>query len=175
MRFAVTAFSFILLCGLAGQAGAMELKSTDIAPDATIAKEQVYTRCGGDNVSPQLSWSGAPVGTKSLALTMIDLDVKPAEWPHWIVVGLSPDTTGLSKGISNLPGDAMAVSISDRPAAYAGPCPPVGSGVHHYRFTIWALPSKTVAFSPKTTALDVNTVLSKRAIAQASFTGVLER
>lgn len=175
MRFAVMVHSLTLFCSLAGQAGAMELKSADIAPDAAIAKEQVYTRCGGENISPQLSWSGAPANAKSLALTMIDLDVKPAQLTHWIVVGLAPGTTGLSKGVSALPGDAMAVGISSRPAGYAGPCPPVGSGVHHYRFTIWALPSKTVVISPKSTALDVSNVLSKLAIAQASFTGVLER
>src|SRR5689334_7320110 len=71
-------------------ANAMELKSADLAPGAKIATAQIYPQCGGHNVSPDLSWSGVPAGAKSLVLTMIDTDVKPADWSHWIVVDLPP-------------------------------------------------------------------------------------
>jgi phosphatidylethanolamine-binding protein (PEBP) family uncharacterized protein len=66
---------------------AMSLTSTDIRPGLAIPVAHIYTRCGGENISPNLAWSGAPRGM-SFVLTMIDVDVKPDEWSHWIVVGL---------------------------------------------------------------------------------------
>ena len=53
----------------AAQAQSMTLTSTDIKEGGTIANEQVFKGfgCTGGNVSPELSWSGAPGGTKSLA------------------------------------------------------------------------------------------------------------
>src|ERR1700730_1125399 len=52
---------------------AMTLTSNDIQPGAEIPPAQIYPRCGGENISPQLSWDGAPAGTKSFVLTMIDI------------------------------------------------------------------------------------------------------
>ena len=89
-----------VVAGFASSAAALELSSPDIKEGAQIAKEQVYTRCGGSNASPALFWSGAPAGTKSFAVTAIDLSVKPNEWSHWIVVDLPPGATSLGKGAS---------------------------------------------------------------------------
>src|SRR5215831_7758673 len=119
---------------------AMELKSSDIAPGAEIATAHIYPRCGGDNVSPALTWSGVPAGAKSLVLTMIDSDVQPAEWSHWIVVDLPPTATMLARGTAHLPAGAIAIASNFGDAFYDGPCPPKGTGVHHYHFTIWAMP-----------------------------------
>ena len=85
---------------IANPAAAMELTSPDIRDGAPIAKEQVYTRCGGQNVSPALSWRGAPAGTKSFAITAIDHNVPPNDWSHWIVIDIPPGTTSLGKGAS---------------------------------------------------------------------------
>jgi Raf kinase inhibitor-like YbhB/YbcL family protein len=162
----------VLMCGPAG--AAMTLHSADIADGARIATAQVYTRCGGQNISPELSWSGAPAGTRSLALTMIDLDVKPAQWSHWIVVNLPPTTTGLARGAA-LPGGASAVVSNFGDASYDGPCPPPGSGVHRYRLTIWALPQATLSLPPDAKATDVAATLSRAATDHASLTGTVER
>lgn len=79
----------------------MTLTSTDIKEGATIADEQLLNGfgCTGRNVSPQLSWSGAPAGTKSYAIQMFDPDAPTGSgfW-HWVVFNIPPTTTSLPKG-----------------------------------------------------------------------------
>lgn len=152
---------------------AMTLTSSDITDGAAIAAAQIYPRCGGQNLSPQLGWSGVPAATKSLALTMIDLDVKPSQWSHWIVVDLPPETTALARGVSTLPAPAKSVVSNFGDAGYAGPCPPKGTGAHRYRFTIWALPAATVSIGNDEKATEVNAALAKIALDKASLTGTV--
>jgi Raf kinase inhibitor-like YbhB/YbcL family protein len=164
----------LAMAGLGGPAlAAMTLSSADIAPGATIAQPQIYPRCGGRNISPQLAWSGAPAGTRSLVLTMIDLDVRPAQWSHWIVVDLPPTTLGLPRGVAPLPGPAQAIAGNFGDPAYDGPCPPRGSGVHRYKFTIWAMPTATTAIAPNARASAVADDLAKHALQSASFVGLV--
>ena len=168
---ALLSLPFVLF---ASTAFALELTSPDIHEGAMIAKEQVYTRCGGQNVSPALSWSGAPAGTKSFAITAIDLTVKPNEWSHWIVVGLPPSITFLGKGAS-LPQAAQALMTDLGDAAYGGPCPPSGSGAHRYQFTVWALRTATIQFPAHASAMEIAAALQKDALAKASITGLYQR
>src|SRR5580693_6492461 len=156
-------------------AAAMTLSSTDIRPGGPIAAAQIYPRCGGQNISPQLSWSGAPGGTRGLVLTMIDLDVKPSDWSHWIVVDLPPSATGLPRGVKTLPGKAVAVAGNFGDARYDGPCPPPGTGVHRYQFTIWAMPQPATAIAPDAKASDVAARLARQALGSASFIGLVKR
>jgi Raf kinase inhibitor-like YbhB/YbcL family protein len=169
-----TAIAAIVLLGLASPATAMALKSSDLAEGAKVSMDQVYMRCGGRNISPALVWSGAPQATKSFALTLIDIDVKPAQWSHWIVVGLSPQTTALARGAA-LPSGARALVSDFGDAAYGGPCPPAGSGVHHYRFTIWALPSAQVSPPANAHADALTAWLARGALASATLTGYFQR
>lgn len=67
---------------LALPAQAMDLRSVDVTDGAAMAKAQIYGRCGGQNISPALAWSGAPNGTQSFALTMFDPDAGDAGWWH---------------------------------------------------------------------------------------------
>ena len=158
---------------VAGPAAAMTLTSADIAPGAAIPARQVYARCGGSNQSPQLSWRGAPPGTRSFAVTMIDLDVKPAQWSHWIVVDLPATVTSLPTGARSLPAPGRALASDFGDAAYGGPCPPRGSGVHHYQITVWALPTPRADLPPGGAAAVVSGRLSKAAIDHASLTGTV--
>src|SRR6476660_9415961 len=119
MRRFANVMAALLLFPCAG-ASAMELTSGDIAPGAQIAAAQIYPRCGGQNVSPALAWSGAPAGTKSLVLTMIDMDVKPAYWSHWIVVDLPLSMTRLARGLAHLPAGAKAIVSNFGDAFYDG-------------------------------------------------------
>jgi Raf kinase inhibitor-like YbhB/YbcL family protein len=163
----------LLMLG-AAQVHALTVTSPDLQDGGSVNKEQVYTRCGGGNVSPALSWSGVPAGTKSFAITAIDLSVKPNGWSHWIVVGLPANTTSLGKG-ATLPGGAKAVMTDFGDEAYAGPCPPSGSGVHRYQFTVWALKTATVEFAHNATAMDDMAALEKAALAKASVTAGYQR
>jgi Raf kinase inhibitor-like YbhB/YbcL family protein len=166
----------LALCTLAcGTATAMSLTSSDIAPGAQIAAAQIYPRCGGQNISPELSWSGAPAGTKSIALTMIDSDVKPSQWSHWIVENIPPTTTELARGVAKLPQGAQTVASNFGDPFYDGPCPPPGTGVHHYQITVWALRRDIVTLVPNAKATDISKMLRQLALDRASLTGWVKR
>ena len=161
--------------GTIGQANAMELTSLDIKDGAAIAKEQVYTRCGGDNISPALAWRGVPVGTKSLALTLIDVSVKPSGWSHWLVMDLPPSITSLAKGVIALPAGATQSKTDFGDTKYDGPCPPKGSGAHKYQFTIWALRGSAPPVPSGASANDISAALEQQSLAKATLTGIYER
>lgn len=170
-----TALLFSLLALLCGPVlAAMSLTSADVAPGEAIPTMHIYSRCGGANVSPQLSWSNAPSAAKSLVLTMIDVDVKPSQWSHWILVDLPADTTSIPRGATSLPGRTRSIVTNFGDTGYAGPCPPKGTGVHHYQFTIWALPTASVSFAADEKATDVFAYLSQRALDSATLTAFVQ-
>ena len=172
MRF--VRFAIAIVVGSVVPAAAMTLTSPDIRQGATISKEQVYTRCGGGNISPALSWNGAPANTKSFAITAIDISVKPHYWSHWIAVDLPPNRMSLAKGAA-LPSGAKPVMTDFGDAAYGGPCPPEGSGPHQYVFTVWAMPNANFQPPANANAEELDAALSKAALAKASITAVYER
>jgi Raf kinase inhibitor-like YbhB/YbcL family protein len=153
---------------------ALTLTSSDLKQDTAINTVHIYPRCGGRNLSPQLSWSGAPRSAKSLVLTMIDVDVKPSQWSHWVVVGLPVSATSLPQGADTLPGNARAVVSNFGDAAYAGPCPPAGTGVHHYQFTIWALPTEELSLPADEKATELTAKLSRLALERTSLTALVQ-
>jgi Raf kinase inhibitor-like YbhB/YbcL family protein len=158
----------------ATQASAMELKSPDIRDGAPMAKTQISPRCGGDNVAPVLTWSGEPKGTRGFALTMIDLTARPPTgWAHWIVVDLPASVHSLPAG-GALPEGAHAVPASAGGTTYFGPCPPQGTGVHQYLFTIYALPGAAPALTPRGDPRETAATLAAAASAKATLTGTAE-
>jgi phosphatidylethanolamine-binding protein (PEBP) family uncharacterized protein len=89
----------------AANAQSMTLASSDIKEGGTIANEQVFKGfgCAGGNISPALSWSGAPSGTKSLAVSIYDPDAPTGSgWWHWVVFNIPPGTTSLPKGAGDV-------------------------------------------------------------------------
>ena len=84
----IGALGVSVLGASAAQAQSMTLTSADIKEGAMIANEQVLAGfgCAGGNISPALSWSGAPAGTKSFAVSMFDPDAPTGSgfW-HWVV------------------------------------------------------------------------------------------
>ena len=102
-----------------------------------------YT-CDGKDISPALSWSGTPAGTKSIALIMDDPDATRGTFVHWVLFNIPAETNKLPAGI---PGNR---SLSDGSrhgttdygrTEYGGPCPPPGKP-HRYYFKIYALDAK---------------------------------
>lgn len=109
------------------------LSSTAFAPGAPIPKRHT---CDGEDVSPDLAWSGAPEGTRALVLLVDDPDARG--WVHWIVLDLPGAETGtLPQGASRAPGAPSQGTNDFRRAGWGGPCPP--SGTHRYTFTLYAL------------------------------------
>ena len=93
-----------------------------------------YT-CKGAGTSPPLTWS-APLGA---ALVVDDPDAVNGVFVHWIVVGIPPGSGSVADGQSPAGGIALPNTAGD--PAYKGPCPPAGTGIHHYRFTLYQLPN----------------------------------
>ena len=160
---------------LAVPAAAMELTSRDVTEGAPMPTAQIYTRCGGQNVSPQLAWSGAPAATKSYVVTMIDLSVKPRDWSHWIIVGIPASTTSLARNLGAAPPGAQGIVSNFGDAGYDGPCPPPGTGVHRYQISVWAMPTATTAIAPDAPADGVLATLGRASLAHASLTATAGR
>ncbi|RMI33465.1 YbhB/YbcL family Raf kinase inhibitor-like protein [Nocardia stercoris] len=100
---------------------------------------------GGKDVSPQLSWTGAPAGTKSYAVTVYDPDAPTGSgfW-HWAVANIPATTTTLPEGAgddagSGLPAGSFQLPNDARLARYIGAAPPAGHGAHRYFVTVHAL------------------------------------
>jgi Raf kinase inhibitor-like YbhB/YbcL family protein len=170
------ALALILALGAAAavaQAAGMTLASKDLKPGQPIAPAHIYPRCGGQNRSPELVWSGAPPGAKSFVVTAIDTSVRPNFWSHWIVVDLPPATTRLPAGAAQLPNGARAVAGNFGDVGYAGPCPPKGSGVHTYEFTVWALPTPRFEVAPDANARALAERLQRTALAHATLVGTV--
>jgi len=119
----------------------MIVTSQSFMHDRTIPPRHT---CDGPNISPPLAWSGAPAGTKSLALIVDDPDAPdPAApkntWVHWVLYNIPPDAAGLPEDIaakSPPPGTMHGINDWHR-TGYGGPCPPVGK--HRYFFKVYAL------------------------------------
>lgn len=115
----------------------------DISSDAFKNGSEIpsqYT-CKGQNISPKLTWRGAPPNTKSFALIMDDPDAPGGTFCHWIIYNIPPNKQELASGIpasSNLQ-DGSRQGINDfRRVGYSGPCPPPGKP-HRYFFHLYAL------------------------------------
>ncbi len=102
--------------------------------------------CTGGNVSPALTWRGAPAGTKSFVITMFDRDEHgtPSGWWHWVVYDIPGSVDHLDKGagVKNstaLPAGSVQGRTDDNADSYSGPCPDKGDAPHRYVLTIYAL------------------------------------
>lgn len=103
----------------------------------------------GENLSPPLRWSNIPPSAKELVLLCEDPDApKPTPFVHWVLYGLSSAVTSLPQGIPTTESVAMLGGFkqgknSADKIGYTGPMPPVGHGVHHYHFQVFALSEQT--------------------------------
>jgi Raf kinase inhibitor-like YbhB/YbcL family protein len=122
-------------------ATSLQLRSPDFQPDGALPAR--FT-CDGDSVSPALQWSGAPTGTRSLALVVDDPDAPdPAApqrtWVHWVLYDLPADSQGLPQGAraDQLPAGTREGRNDWQRSGFGAPCPPKGR--HRYVHTLYAL------------------------------------
>ncbi len=135
--------------------------------------------CDDADVSPPLSWSGLPVGTKSLVLIVDDPDAPdPAApkmtWVHWVLYNIPPDTQGLPEGVNRqaLPRGTQEGTNDFKRTAYGGPCPPVGR--HRYFHKLYALDAVLPSLD-RPTKRDVEAAMEGRILGRAELIGTYRR
>lgn len=127
--------------------GGMSIDSTDIEHGAFMDKKHEADVFGGsgDNISPQLSWSGAPEGTKAFAVFCYDPDAPTGSgfW-HWQLINIPAEVTELdtnagSSDSANIPEPSFQKTNDYGSVGFGGACPPEGHIAHRYQFTVYAL------------------------------------
>jgi len=145
----------------------MQLTSTAFGEGATIP--QKYTGDGAD-VSPPLTWSGAPEGTQSFALICDDPDAPRGTWVHWVLSNLPADQKDLPEGASStLPSGARQGKNDFGKTGYGGPAPPPGKP-HRYFFKLYALKS-ALDLAAGATKQQLEKAMKDHILAQAQLMG----
>jgi len=163
-------------------AGKLTLGSTDISAGGQIAEAQVFNGfgCKGGNVSPGLSWSNAPAGTKSFALLMHDPDAPTGSgWWHWVVYNIPASVSSLPAGAGDpqkslLPAGAVQGRTDFGTPGYGGPCPPPGKP-HHYYVRLYALKVARLDVPADATAAYIGFMVRMQSLAKAELMGVYGR
>lgn len=177
---------YLLGVGLAANAAAAQftLSSSDFAAGGPLADEQAYDAmgCTGRNLSPALTWRGAPAGTKSYAVLLHDPDAPTggAGWWHWIAFDIPASVTSLAKGAGKPDGSAMprgagTVANDYGQPGYGGPCPPEGDKAHRYVFTVYALKVERLGVPKDANASTAGSMINANALGKASITGMYGR
>jgi Raf kinase inhibitor-like YbhB/YbcL family protein len=174
--------SLVLASALLGastliHAAGFQLSSPDIKPGALIDQRFEFDGfgCSGENRSPALTWSGAPAGTQSFAVTVYDPDAPTGSgWWHWSVINLPADVNALAAdagavGGAKLPAGASQLRTDYGVAAWGGTCPPQGDKPHRYIFTVYALKVPKLDIPSDATAALAGFMINANLLGKASF------
>jgi Raf kinase inhibitor-like YbhB/YbcL family protein len=147
----------------------LTVTSSAFGPGGTIPIR--YTG-DGEDLSPPLSWTGAPEGTVEFALVCDDPDAPIVDaWVHWVLFGIPGTTTSLAEGSR---GVGIEGDTSWRRPGYGGPQPPRGHGAHHYYFRVWALDAR-LGLDPGATKKDLLQAIEGHVLARGELVGTYER
>ena len=116
-----------------------------------------------ENVSPPLDWEGAPDGTRSFALSFVDLHPVARDYVHWLVADISLPLRSLPEGAASKASGWTEIK------PYVGPFPP--SGTHDYEFTLYALPTDRLGLQPGAGLEAFRRAVEQRALATATLIG----
>ena len=178
--FAAGAVAMAVWCmgGAANAAEPFALSSTTFK-DGTMMPKKVANKgpqnpnCVGDNVSPELSWSGTPEGTKSFAFTMVDPEGRGGLGVfHWVAYGIPPNVTSfaedeVSKELPKYVGGKSTQGVGN----YSGPCTPPGTP-HHYTFMVISTDLDTKALPPGLTLPELQEKLAGHVKGAAGLVGL---
>jgi Raf kinase inhibitor-like YbhB/YbcL family protein len=130
--------------------------------------------CVGENVSPQLSWSNVPDGTKSFVLLMTDPEGRGgAGVDHWVAYGIPASVTGFAEGETSKDSDKFVGGKSTMGVGhYSGPCTPPGQVAHHYTFVLVATDFDPHELAPGLTREEILTKLAAPGAPPAHTKGV---
>ena len=174
--------SGLLLSPAVAHADVLKLTSTAISDNGTLAVKNACSdktrspNCVGENVSPALSWSNPPAGTKSYALLMFDPEGRPPGGvSHWVAYGIPVSVTGFAEGEASKQTDKYVggKSLMGLPH-YFGPCTPPGSP-HHYTFTLMATDLEPTALQAGMTRDEVMKALDGHVKGAAGIIGTFSK
>jgi Raf kinase inhibitor-like YbhB/YbcL family protein len=147
--------------------------SDDVTDGQPLTSDQVADQ---GNTSPQLSWSGAPEGTKSFVVTCFDPDAPtPSGFWHWVAVDIPADVTELPTGAGasddTLPGAAFHVRNDGGEHAFMGAAPPPNDQVHRYYFVVHAVGEETLGVDASASPAVVSFNLAFKTLGRAIVHG----
>lgn len=154
--------------------------SKDVIDGSQLDLPQVAGDAGGQDVSPQLSWSGFPAETKSFVVTCFDPDAPiPSGFWHWLAVNLPGSTTELPTGAGasddELPAGAFHVRNDYGARNYGGAAPPPGDQIHRYYFVVHAVDVEALDVTPDATPAVVSFNLAFHTLARAQVVPTYQR
>lgn len=162
-----------LVAGTA-QAGDFSLRSTS-PTKGHFQQAQLANAfgCTGKNLSPQLSWSGTPQGTKSYVITMFDPDAPTGSgWWHWVLANVPANVSELAEGAGSaggkLPAGTLEVRGDTGQTGYLGACPPPGE-THNYIVTVHALKVDKLELPPTVTPAMLGYMLLGNTLGKATL------
>ncbi|MDP5226950.1 MULTISPECIES: YbhB/YbcL family Raf kinase inhibitor-like protein [Arthrobacter] len=162
---------------------AFDVTSTDVQDGGVLALPQVSKvfGAGGEDESPQLSWDGAPAGTRSYAVTVFDPDAPTASgfW-HWAVLNIPVEITSLPAGAGSpdgrlLPKGALQLRNDAGFAGFVGAAPPNGHGPHRYFVVVHAVDVPALEVSPEDAPALLGFNLFSHSIGRATLIARYER
>jgi len=127
--------------------------------------------CGGQNVNPPLNIAGVPDKAKSLSLIIHDPDAA-GDFVHWLVWDMPSSTESI--GVNKLPIGAIQGKNGTGESNYMGPCPPSGSGVHHYKFELYALDVASLGLDQNADRQALQKSMDGHVVASQTLTGTFE-
>jgi Raf kinase inhibitor-like YbhB/YbcL family protein len=160
-----------------------ELTSPDFPDNGLLSEANAGTgtslrgpwACGGQNVSPALSWTRAPAETQSFAVIMDDPDAASGRGGnHWITYDIPASAKGVARGDANQPGKFVSGN-SGNGAAYHGACAEPGAKAHHFIFFVYALDIASGKLKPGLTKAEFVQEIKGHNIAEASLMGRYQR
>jgi len=170
----LVAVTILTVIATMSSAAELILTSKTLKPGERMPTAHVFDACGGENTSPQLSWSGAPEGTESFALMVHDPDAPTGSgWWHWVMFNIPADTTELPEGAGDpkngLIPEAVQVRNDYGSPGYGGACPPRGHGDHRYQFRLYALKVEQLPLDETATPAKVGFNVNANKLAEAEL------
>ncbi len=153
--------------------GSLFLASAAFQPNQPIPARHT---CDGEDLSPALSWDGAPDDTQAFALVVDDPDAPRGVFTHWVLFNLPASVCELRTNVAKTerPGQGGVQGRNDFGAiGYRGPCPPPGTP-HRYRFTLYALDAP-VSLGPGASKQELLQAMEGRIVGQAQLIGTYQR
>jgi len=132
--------------------------------------------CEGANISPPLSWTTLPAGTKSVALICDDPDAPAGTWVHWVLYNLPATTNALEEKLptaASLPNGTRQGVNDFGKTGYGGPCPPPGKP-HRYFFKLYALDTG-LPLKPGATKQELVQAMEHHILAEGQLMGKYQR